>query len=157
MASAEEMPGFQAVSDFLIAERGTIEGLAEADRRLAVLGCLLAVDPASAEIGAFFQEAIAEGVSRQRLETALVHAIGYLGAIRIRAAHRQLAAALTEAGLIAGAAGKASIPRDRRVRVETGTRLYDRFDPGRPVRPPHRSRERSELARDQGSGGQGGI
>ncbi len=131
MAEPLETPGFRAVAEFLIADRRNVEGLAEADRRLAVLACLLAVDPACIDVRLLFKEALSSDVSPLTLEIALVHAIGYLGAIRVGAAYRQLGDELAEAGLAHAVIHDTAVESDRQTRVDNGVRLYDRFDPGR--------------------------
>lgn len=130
-SDAKRSAGFQILATFLIDDRQTIEGLEEEERHLATLGCLLAVDPASPEVRAVFANVLRGGMSPERLEAMLIHAIGYLGVIVLRNAHRQLLAELEKAGLHITLSGHAPIAENRQERVDDGIHLYDRFNPGR--------------------------
>jgi len=131
MTEQHAHPSFDTIADFLIADHKVLDGLSTADRRLAEIGCLLAVDPASPELLAIFREAYQAGSLPESLEDMLIHAIGYLGVIVVRRAHELLMIALTEIETTATHDVVVCMEPNRRLRVETGARLYDRFDPGR--------------------------
>jgi 4-carboxymuconolactone decarboxylase len=119
---------FEIITGFLIADREGPEGLTAPDRRLAKIGSLLALDPAGMDLRAAFCEALEAGSSLNMLQAMLIHAVGYLGVIRMRYAHQGLMAVLNEAG---SAIEAGPVELDRTLRVALGSRLYDRFDPGR--------------------------
>ena len=122
---------FEIITDFLIADREGPEGLTAPDRRLAKIGSLLAIDPAGTDLRAAFCEALEAGSSLNMLQAMLLHAVGYLGVIRMRYAHQGLMAVLNEAGSEIEAGGP--VESDRTLRVALGSQLYDRFDPGRQI------------------------
>jgi 4-carboxymuconolactone decarboxylase len=131
MSEQNTLIAFDAIADFLIADRKVVDGLPTEDRRLAEIACLLAVDPCSPELEAAFREALQADSRPEILEAALIHAIGYLGIIVCRKGRRSLLRALTGKDMPTSLAGVVPVPTDRATRVESGARLYDRFDPGR--------------------------
>jgi 4-carboxymuconolactone decarboxylase len=122
---------FEIIADFLIADREGSEGLTAPDRRLAKIGSLLAIDPCGLDLRAAFREALEAGWSLNMLQTLLIHAVGYLGVIRMRSAHQGLMVVLNETGNAIEAGTPVEL--DRTQRVALGSRLYDRFDPGRQI------------------------
>jgi len=122
---------FETIADFLIADRQGNEGLNADDRLLATIGCLLAGSPSSPELRGVLKQAIGRGQSPELLQTMLIHATGYLGVIATRRAHELLCAELNSAGLPKTVSAVAQVAAKRQERVDSGIRLYDRFDPGR--------------------------
>ncbi len=123
--------GFRAVADFLMQDRQGNEGLRPDDRALATIGCLLAVGPDSPELDAALRTAMADGVAPWTIDAVLVHAIGYLGVVVVRRAHRRWALLREALALPEESKALPPIATDRQQRVDQGSALYDRFDPGR--------------------------
>lgn len=131
MSEQQTLIAFDAIADFLIADRKVVDGLSTEDRRWAEIACLLVADPYSPELEAAFREALQAGSKPEILEATLIHAIGYLGIIVCRNGRRSLLRALAGLGMPASSADVAPVATDRAARVKSGAQLYDRFDPGR--------------------------
>jgi len=99
MSGYQTLIAFDAIADFLIADRKVVEGLSTDDRRWGEIACLLVLDPGGLELEESFREALQAGSGSEILEATLIHAIGYLGIIVCRKARSSLLRALTDLGI----------------------------------------------------------
>jgi 4-carboxymuconolactone decarboxylase len=125
------MDEFSEIADFLLKDRRTAGLLNDTDALLAEIGCLVALAPASPQLGQLFAGALANHVSADFIETALIHAIGYLGILPTQTAYELLNVTVDRLGYIKPIHIFPEIPKDREERVDLGTTLYGRFDPQR--------------------------
>ena len=122
---------FDNIADFLFEDRQHIDGLAPADHRLVEIGCLLTLDCDSPELRSIYRQMLRAGPAAALLESILIHATGYLGVVRMRRAHHKFLAELSGAKTTLSWPEEHAINPDRAQRVRSGSRLYDRFEPGR--------------------------
>lgn len=120
---------FARAVQFLIRDSGRNAGLHGADQALAVLGCRLALPLDAESLAENIRQMITENVSQYLLQAAFLHAVGYLGAVRVVPAFRILTKVLTPRSV--NASGALKIAPTHKERVVVGTALYERFDPGR--------------------------
>jgi 4-carboxymuconolactone decarboxylase len=124
------MTDFPEIAAFLIGDREGDALLGAEDRFLAMLGCHLAIAARPERMQGLLSRALAEGVPVSRIEAAFIHAIGYLGVLRAEPGYLVFRAVAAACGQPA-AGVSSSIRPTREQRVQIGTALYDRFDPGR--------------------------
>lgn len=117
----------EQIVTFLQEDRRVVHDLVEEDRRLAAIGCLLALHPAGAELRDEVRGALDAGMNPRLIEAMIIHAVGYLGVIRLKPAVETLLATVPAGAL----AAESFVSGDRRTRINAGAELYDRFDPGR--------------------------
>lgn len=121
---------FDHATRFLIEDLGRNAGLLGTDAVLATLGCRLALPLDPGPLADHLEQALENGTTADLLDAAFLHAIGYLGVVRIAPAHRVLMD-VTRSARRLEAPDTSVIPLDHDDRVAKGTALYDRFDPGR--------------------------
>lgn len=114
---------------FLLDDPNRNAGLRTDHRALAELGCRLSLPLDGEGLRGCVGRAIANGVTLELLRAAFLHAVGYLGVVRVEPAFRAVRTIL-DAGK-AGATNSPGIAKTHAARVADGTALYDRFDPGR--------------------------
>jgi len=127
----ENPTAFEAIAGFLLDDRRKIDGFSPDDYRLVELGCLLVMGDDSPELAVVFRHMLDVEGSAALAEAVLIHALGYLGAVRMRRAHALLLSECMQTKTTLKHSAVAVIDTNREARVRAGSALYDRFDPGR--------------------------
>jgi alkylhydroperoxidase/carboxymuconolactone decarboxylase family protein YurZ len=122
---------FEAIVGFLVSDREGPEGLSAEDRLVATIGCIAAVDARSPRLRAVFANACAAGAEPRKLESILLHAVAYLGVIRVQSAFDCLIEVLAERGVDQDLLVGYEVEPDRHTRERAGVRLYDKVRHGR--------------------------